>query len=117
MDIWQITRFTLLTAVTATALMVPPGLLLAWLLGWFGGAEVPPPNDYHVRNADKRLRTLSVAPGAPATVNVHAGSGSSATDTPTTLGRLAGTAGLRDGLFRVTLTGDRVTRLAELYLP
>ena len=32
MDIWQITRFTLLTAVTATALMVPPGLLLAWLL-------------------------------------------------------------------------------------
>ena len=32
MDIWQITRFTLLTAVTATALMVPPGLALAWLL-------------------------------------------------------------------------------------
>ena len=32
MDIWQITRFTLVTAVAATALMVPPGLLLAWLL-------------------------------------------------------------------------------------
>ena len=32
MDIWQITRFTLLTALAATALMVPPGLLLAWLL-------------------------------------------------------------------------------------
>jgi molybdate transport system permease protein len=32
MDIWQITRFTLLTAVAATAVMVPPGLLLAWLL-------------------------------------------------------------------------------------
>ena len=32
MDIWQITSFTLLTALAATALMVPPGLALAWLL-------------------------------------------------------------------------------------
>jgi molybdate transport system permease protein len=32
MDIWQITVFTLLTAAVATALMVLPGLLLAWLL-------------------------------------------------------------------------------------
>ena len=32
MDIWQITSFTILTAVAATVLMVPPGLLLAWLL-------------------------------------------------------------------------------------
>jgi molybdate transport system permease protein len=32
MDVWQITIFTLLTALTATSLMVPPGLLLAWLL-------------------------------------------------------------------------------------
>jgi molybdate transport system permease protein len=31
-DLWQITGFTLVTALTATALMVPPGLLLAWLL-------------------------------------------------------------------------------------
>jgi molybdate transport system permease protein len=32
MDVWQITRFTVLTALAATALMVPPGLLLAWVL-------------------------------------------------------------------------------------
>jgi molybdate transport system permease protein len=32
MDIWPITLFTLLTALAATALMVPPGLALAWLL-------------------------------------------------------------------------------------
>jgi molybdate transport system permease protein len=32
MDIWQITVFTLLTAAAATALMVLPGLALAWLL-------------------------------------------------------------------------------------
>ena len=32
MDIWQITSFTLLTALAATALMIPIGLALAWLL-------------------------------------------------------------------------------------
>src|SRR6187200_1593187 len=32
MDIWQITTFTLLTALSATALMIPIGLALAWLL-------------------------------------------------------------------------------------
>jgi molybdate transport system permease protein len=31
-DLSQITLFTILTALAATALMVPPGLLLAWLL-------------------------------------------------------------------------------------
>jgi molybdate transport system permease protein len=32
MDAWQITGFTLATAALATLLMLPPGLLLAWLL-------------------------------------------------------------------------------------
>jgi molybdate transport system permease protein len=32
MDIWHITFFTLVTALGATLLMVPPGLALAWLL-------------------------------------------------------------------------------------
>ena len=32
MDLWNITSFTLVTALAATALMVPPGLLLAWVL-------------------------------------------------------------------------------------
>ena len=32
MDIWQITGFTLATALGATILMVPPGLAIAWLL-------------------------------------------------------------------------------------
>jgi molybdate transport system permease protein len=31
-DVWQITIFTVLTAAAATMLMLPPGLLLAWLL-------------------------------------------------------------------------------------
>ena len=32
MDIWQITSFTLIMALAATALMIPIGLALAWLL-------------------------------------------------------------------------------------
>ena len=32
MDAWRITTFTLATAALATELMLPPGLLLAWLL-------------------------------------------------------------------------------------
>ena len=35
------------------------------------GAEVPPPNDYYIRNTSSRLRILRVASGAPITVNVH----------------------------------------------
>jgi molybdate transport system permease protein len=35
MDVWQITLFTLFTAVAATAIMIPPGLLLAWVLARF----------------------------------------------------------------------------------
>jgi len=31
-DVWQITWFTLATAACATALMLPPGLLIAWAL-------------------------------------------------------------------------------------
>lgn len=32
MDVWQITLFTVLTAIAATSLMAPLGLLLAWVL-------------------------------------------------------------------------------------
>jgi molybdate transport system permease protein len=32
MDLWQITGFTIAAALGATALMLPPGLMLAWLL-------------------------------------------------------------------------------------
>ncbi len=32
MDVWQITWFTLATAALATVLMLPPGLLIAWVL-------------------------------------------------------------------------------------
>jgi molybdate transport system permease protein len=31
-DVWQITSFTIVTALTATVVMIPPGLLLAWVM-------------------------------------------------------------------------------------
>lgn len=52
-----------------------------------GAAEVPPMNDYYIRNVNPLLRTLLVTPGAPITVNVHgrAESGSTSTDISKTL--------------------------------
>jgi molybdate transport system permease protein len=38
MTIWQVTAFTIATALGATALMLPPGLLLAW---WLARRKVP----------------------------------------------------------------------------
>lgn len=38
MTIWQITAFTIATALGATALMLPPGLLLAW---WLARRKTP----------------------------------------------------------------------------
>jgi molybdate transport system permease protein len=38
MPVWQITAFTIATALGATALMLPPGLLIAW---WLARRKVP----------------------------------------------------------------------------
>jgi hypothetical protein len=82
-------------------------------------AEIPPPNDVWIRNVNPRLRTLSVATDAPITVNVHgaAESGSATKDIAKTLPELAALGHLDDGVFWVTLTGGRITRIAEQYLP
>jgi hypothetical protein len=83
------------------------------------GAEVPPPNDYYVRNVSSRLRTLPVAPAAPITVNVHGATetGSSTRDVSITLARLAALPDLNQGLFRLTVHDGQLTRIAEVYLP
>lgn len=83
------------------------------------GAEVPPPNDYYIRNANSRVRALPVASDAPITVNVLGAqeSGSATTNIPKTLGELAAAHGLKDGAFRLTLENGRVIRIAEIYLP
>jgi hypothetical protein len=83
------------------------------------GAEVPPPNDYYIRNASSRLRTLPVESGAPITINVLGAqeSGSATKDIPKTLAELAGVRGVEDGTFRLTVEDGRVIRIAEVYLP
>ena len=86
-----------------------------------GSPEVPPPNDYWIRNTNPRLRTLPVAPGAPITVNDLAAleSGSATKNVPKTLAQLAGypRPALADSVFWVTLNGGQVTKISEQYLP
>jgi hypothetical protein len=83
-----------------------------------GAAEVPPPNDYWIRNANPLLRTLPVSADATITVNVLAGetSGDSAKDVPVTLQQLAGYH-LANHLFWVTVDGGTITKIAEQFLP
>ena len=80
---------------------------------------MPSPNDYYIRDASSRLRTLPIASGAPITVNVHGAqeSGSATKNIPKTLAQLAGLHGLEDGTFRLTLEYGQVIRIAEMYLP
>jgi hypothetical protein len=83
------------------------------------GAEVPPPNDYYIRNVSTRLRTLPVVAGTPITLNVHGAveTGSSTDDVSTTLRRLAAVPHLDQGLFQLTVDDGQLTRIAEVYLP
>ena len=83
-----------------------------------GSAEVPPPNDYWIRNANPLLRTLPVSSDATITVNTLAGetSGDSAKDVTVTLDQLAGYH-LANHLFWVTVDGGTITKIAEQFLP
>jgi hypothetical protein len=84
-----------------------------------GADEVPPPNDYWIRNANPRLRTLSVTPAAVITINTLGAleSGSSTKDIVKTLDQLAAGEHLERGLFWLTVSSGDVTRIAEQYLP
>jgi hypothetical protein len=84
-----------------------------------GSEEVPPPNDYWIRNTNPRLHTLSVTPGARITVNTlaaletdHATKG-----VPRTLTQLGTLIKSCCGLFWITVHDGRVTRIAEQFLP
>lgn len=81
-------------------------------------AEVPPPNDYWIRNANMLLRTLPVGSGARVTVNTLAAeeTGSADKDVTVTLTKLA-SYDLSNHLFWVTVRGGKVTRLTEQFLP
>ena len=84
-----------------------------------GSRDIPPPNDYWIRNSSPTLRTLRVGSGAPITVNVlgAAESGSSTTNVAKTLAGLAALGPPDYALFWLTVSDGTVTRIAEQYLP
>jgi hypothetical protein len=82
--------------------------------------ESPPPNDYYIRNANPKLRTLPVRSDATITCNtLTAGyTGSATKDVRVSLDRLAivlprGGA----GPFWITVRHDQVVKIAEQYVP
>jgi len=81
--------------------------------------EVPPPNDYWIRNKSHLLRTLRVAPTAPITVNTMGATitGSATQDYRVTLTRLGQFRHLDSGIFWLTVRHGVVTRIAEQYRP
>ncbi len=84
-----------------------------------GADEVPPPNDYWIRNTSKRLRTLPLATDARITVNVLAAeeSGSATRDVPVSVAKLAGYSDLTGHVFWLTARSDTISSLAEQFLP
>lgn len=84
-----------------------------------GAEEVPPPNDYWIRNVNPRLRTLPVDESAPITTNVLTAdqSGSATADVAVDLGRLGQLRGLSRALFWLTVRDGVVTAVSEQFLP
>jgi hypothetical protein len=82
-------------------------------------AEVPPPNDYWIRNTSRKLRTLPVASTAPITVNAMGATitGSATKNLPVTLTQLGGFPHLDAGIFWLTVRRGVITRIAEQYRP
>lgn len=84
------------------------------------GQESPPPNDYYIRNVNKRLRRLPVVPTARITVNVLGSdeTGDATKDLPVDLVKLASYFPTQiSPLFWVTVRSDQINTLAEQYLP
>lgn len=84
------------------------------------GQESPPPNDYYIRNVNKRLRRLPVVPTARITVNVLGSdeTGDATKDLPVDLVKLASYFPTEiSPLFWVTVRNDQIDTLAEQFLP
>ena len=82
--------------------------------------EVPPPNDYYIRNANPRLRMLPVRSDATITTNtLTAGyTGSATKNVRVPLDRLAIVLPRSGaGPFWITVRHDQVVKIAEQYVP
>ena len=86
-----------------------------------GSTNLPPPNDYWIRNLNPRLRSLPVAPAAPVTVNILSSdeTGDSQTNSTISLSKLASYGDIRvsNSLFWVTTRNGVVTGIAQHWMP
>lgn len=81
--------------------------------------EVPPPNDYWIRNTSPQVQLLPVAVKAGITVNTLAAleSSSATTNVAKTLAQLGAYPHVGSALFWVTVRQGQVSRIAEQFLP
>jgi hypothetical protein len=80
--------------------------------------ESPPPNDYYIRNANPKLRTLPVRSDASITTNTLTAGCSATKNVRVPLDRLAivlPPSGA--GPFWITVRHDQVVKIAEQYVP
>lgn len=84
-----------------------------------GAPEVPPPNDYWIRNENPLLRTLAVAADASITTNTLTAeeSGSSTENVSIDLEKLASFPDIEHALFWITVDDGVVTKIHEQFLP
>jgi hypothetical protein len=86
-----------------------------------GAIDLPPPNDYWIRNDNALLRTLSVVSDTPVTTNALTGleTGDATMDLRVSLEYLEQVPRRRlsHALFWITTKNDTIVRIAEQYLP
>ena len=81
--------------------------------------DVPPPNDYWIRNVNPGLRSLPVASDAAVTVNILSSdeTGDSQTTSIISLAKLASYGDVRGSLFWITTHDGIVTGIGEQWMP
>ena len=81
------------------------------------GAESPPPNDYHVRNTNGRLRTLAVDPETPVTWFPDGGDPADVTTGPYRRWRMDRDERAFDLAVWLTIEGGRIVGIDEQWVP
>lgn len=85
------------------------------------GDESPPPNDYYIVNDNPKVRALMVSPDAKVTLVTKSDGTVDVDGYMVTLSEFVALFGsvdlLKDAPFNLTITGGKVTVLAQQYLP
>ena len=80
-----------------------------------GSTDLPPPNDYWIRNVNPRLRTLPIAPDAEVWINAQSPSGETYSHA-ISLSELASYGDTRGALFWVTTRDGAVTGICQYWM-